>query len=279
MAEQPAGNAGGDGGRTRSGGPVGYEVVEAVAHVTIERPAAHNAMDLEVFDGLRERAAEAAADPGVGAVVVSGGGGVFSSGIDLAVLGSGLADGLDPSLVARLQAAFTAYEDLEVPTVAAIEGHCYGAGAQLALACHLRAVAPSVRFGLLEVRWGLIPDLGATWRLPRLVGLGRATELIVRGRTIGAQEALQLGVAEIALGGGEDGGDPQREAHEVAARLAGGPAAVRRVVRLARENLGRDRVAALDAEARTQVELVAGHDVREALAAHREGRAPTFRGS
>jgi enoyl-CoA hydratase/carnithine racemase len=271
-----------------SGQVVSLEVVDRVAHVRLERPEKRNAMSLEVFDQLTERAAELAELPEVGAVVVAGAGGVFSAGIDLAVLASQAghqpadagersdepAAGLDPAFVARLQAAFTAYEDLEVPTIAAIEGYCFGAGAQLALACHLRAVAADASISIMESRWGLVPDLGATWRLPRLVGPGRATELILSARRLDADEAVAVGFAEL-----RPEGEPFLDAvHTLAAQLAAGPGALRRVPGLVRANLGADRSEALAREAAVQAEVTAGPDVAEAMRAHLERRAPRFVG-
>jgi enoyl-CoA hydratase/carnithine racemase len=253
---------------------VSYEVVDRVAHVTIERPDKRNAMSLEVFAQLAARAAEAAADAEVGAVVVAGRGGVFSSGLDVSVFGTLSEGGVDASFIAGLQDAFTAYEELDVPTIAAIEGYCFGGGIQLAAACHLRAVAPDAQLSVMESRWGLVPDLGGTWRLPRLVGLGRATELTLTARRVGAEEALAIGLAEVAL----PPDDPQDAAHELAARLAAGPGAVRRAPRLLRENLGRDRTAGLAAEQATQLACLAGPDVTEAIMAQLEGRAPRFVG-
>ena len=254
---------------------VSYEVTDRVAHVTIERADKRNAMSLEVFDQLTERAAQVAADADVGAVVVSGRGGTFSSGIDVSVFGNQLEGGVDGEFIGRLQAAFTAYEELDVPTIAAVEGYCFGGGIQLAIACHLRMVAPSAQMSVMEARWGLVPDLGGTHRLPRLVGLGRATELTLTARKVDAEEAIAIGLAELTLP--EDGA--QEAAHEYAARLAAGPGALRRAPRLLRENLGRDRDAALAAEAATQEACIGGPDFREAVSAHLEGRSPTFEGS
>jgi enoyl-CoA hydratase/carnithine racemase len=253
---------------------VSYEVTEGVAHVTIERPDKRNAMSLEVFDQLTERAAQAAGDPVVGAVVVAGRGGTFSSGIDLSVFGDQLHEGVDPAFISRLQAAYTAYEELDLPTLAAIEGYCFGGGIQLAVACHLRAVAPDAELAVLESRWALVPDLGGTWRLPRLIGLGRATELTLTARRVGAEEALAIGLAEVRLGRE----DPLADAHELAARLAAGPGAIRRAPRLLRENLVRPRAAALEAEAAAQVRCIEGPDFTEAITAHLEGRTPRFTG-
>ncbi|MFP4635603.1 MAG: enoyl-CoA hydratase/isomerase family protein [Nitriliruptoraceae bacterium] len=253
---------------------VSYQVVDRVAHITIERPDKRNAMDLEVFAQLAERTGQITEDDEVGAAVVAGRGGTFSAGLDLALFGSQLTEGVEPGFITRLQAAFTAFEELDVPVIAAIEGHCLGGGIQLALACHLRAVAPSARLGVLETSWGLIPDLGGSWRLPQLVGLGRATELVLSAREVTASEARAMGLAELDL---PDQG-AQEAAHDLAARLANGPAAVRRAPRLLRENLGRDRRSALAAEAATQLELMAGADFAEAVGARVEGREPRFEG-
>ncbi|MEX1177571.1 MAG: enoyl-CoA hydratase-related protein [Nitriliruptor sp.] len=259
---------------------VSYEVVDKVAHVTIERPEVRNAMSLEVFDQLTERAAEAAADDGVGAVLVRGRDGVFSSGLDVSVFsaqasGDGAEALTGEGFIARLQRAFTAYEDLDKPTVACIEGYCFGGGIQLAAACHLRAVASDAQLSVLEARWGLVPDLGGSWRLPRLVGLGRATELTVTARRVGAEEALAIGLAEWQL----RGADPVGEAHERTAALAAGPGSVRRAPRLFRENLDRERDDALAAEARTQLACLSGPDFAEAVSASLERRDPRFTGA
>lgn len=251
---------------------VEYEVVDHVAVVTIDRPHKRNAMDLEVFDGLLAAARRAADDADAGAVLVRGAEGTFSSGLDVSVLGSGVP--VDEALIARLQSAFTAFEDIDKPVVAAIEGACFGAGVQLAVACHVRAVAPSASLSVMEVRWALVPDLGGTHRLPRLIGLGRATELTLTGRRVDADEALAMGLAEIRLGD-----EPQAEALELARRLAVGPGAVRRAPRLLRENLGRPREEALRHEARAQLACLAGPDVAEAVRAALAGEQPRFVGA
>lgn len=249
-------------------------IEHGVAVITIARPDRRNAMDLEVFDGLGEAARRVDADDGVGAVVVHGEGGHFSSGIDVGLFGGQAEHGIDLGFVDRLQSSFTAFEECRKPTLAAIEGYCYGAGIQLAAACHLRAVAPSAELSVMEARWGLVPDLGGTYRLPRLVGLGRATELVLTARKVGFQEALDIGLAEVALPEEE----PLDHAVRYAARLAAGPGALRRVPRLLRDNLARPREEALRAEAEAQVACIEGPDFAEAVASRREGRDPEFVG-
>lgn len=258
--------------------PVTYDVVDRVAVVTIDRPEKRNAMSMEVFDGLLEageRAAkESLEDGGVGAVLVRGADGVFSAGIDLATFGEQLADGPSAAFIDHLQSAFTVFEELDVPSVAAIEGYCFGAGVQLAAACHVRLVAPGAQLSVMETRWGLVPDLGGCHRLPRLVGLGRATELALTARRVPADEALAMGLCDLAL----TSDDPQAEAFAYARRLANGPMALRRIPRLMRENLHRDRTTGLAAEAATQLEVMAGHDFTEAVTAGLQGRDPEFTG-
>jgi enoyl-CoA hydratase/carnithine racemase len=262
---------------------VSYEVVDGVAHVTIERPEVRNALSLEVFDQLEERATEAGGDDRVGAVLLRGRDGVFSSGLDTSVFGAQAGGGTDGEgqplsghdFIARLQGAFTAYEELDKPTVACIEGYCFGGGIQLAAACHLRAVAPDAQLSVLEARWALVPDLGGSWRLPRLIGLGRATELTLTARRVDADEALAIGLAEWRLGSE----DPVGDAHERTAKLAAGPGSVRRAPRLLRENWGQDREAALRTEAETQLACLAGPDFVEAVTASLERRDPRFTGS
>ncbi|MBW3619900.1 MAG: enoyl-CoA hydratase/isomerase family protein [Actinobacteria bacterium] len=254
---------------------VSYEVVDRVAVITIERPERRNAMDVDVFGQLRERALQAAGDRDVGAVLVGGRDGVFSSGIDTSVFGGQAEGGITLDFIDRLQSAFTAYEDLDKPTVALVEGHCYGAGFQLAIACHVRLAAPTARMSLMEASWGLVPDLGGTYRLPRLVGLGRATELALTARVVEIDEIVAIGLAERRLGSD----DPRAEALELARRLANGPHALREIPRLMRENAGRDRPAGLQAEALAQVRCIQHPDFAEAVTARFEGRDPRFSGA
>src|SRR5688572_2510076 len=150
---------------------VQFEVgADGVGVVTLNRADKLNAMNHEVFAGLHEAtelAAKAAADGSCRAVLVVGAGRAFSAGLDVSLFAEQAGgDVPDDARISYLQQAFTVFEDLPVPTVAAVRGVALGGGCQLALACNLRIAAPDATFGLLEARWALIPDLGATWRLP-----------------------------------------------------------------------------------------------------------------
>ncbi len=251
------------------------EVVERVAHVVIERPEKRNAMNHAVLTRLHGHAltiAEAAAAGTVGAVVVCGRGEHLSAGLDLNDLAGLAATPVDDIDIAAVQAVFTAFEELDVPVLAAIDGVCIGAGLQLAIACHVRAVTPQASLAVMESRWGLVPDLGASWRLPRLVGLGRATELMLSARRVAAPEALMIGLADVEL----PAGDALAAGHDIALRWAQGPEVLARLPRLVREAIGVGRDHALAAEADLQRRMIAGGDVREALQAAAESRAPDF---
>jgi enoyl-CoA hydratase/carnithine racemase len=255
---------------------VSLEVADRVAHVTIERPEKRNAMSHAVLDRLHDHAraiGELAEAGDVGAVVVGGRDGSFSAGLDLSDLAALPTRSLREEDVARAQAVFTAYEELDVPVLAAIDGVCLGAGLQLAIACHVRGVTERASMAVLEPRWGLVPDLGASWRLPRLVGQGRATELMLSARRVEGAEALSIGLAEVVLEG-----DALTAGHELAVRWAQGPEVLRHLPRLVREAPAGDRSAALSAEARLQLRMLAGGDVQEAVRAALEGREPRFGG-
>jgi enoyl-CoA hydratase/carnithine racemase len=187
------------------------------ADLRLERPDVLNAMDFGVFDGLAAAADKIAAHDEIRVLVVSGEGRSFSSGIDLTAIGG--AAGSLPETIARAQAGFRKIAALPMPTIASVQGHAFGAGLQLALACDLRVVASDAKLGLLEIRYGLIPDLCGSNRLPALIGTGRAKKMIWLGERIDGVEAGRIGLAELVV----DPGDLAPATDELAARLAAAP--------------------------------------------------------
>jgi enoyl-CoA hydratase/carnithine racemase len=255
---------------------VRYQVDGAVATVTLDRPEKLNAMDRRMFAELAAAAARAAADPAVRAVVVTGAGRAFSSGLDVAELAA-MSDPEDAArVVAEIQAAVSAFELLPKPVVAAVNGLAYGGGLQLAAACDLRLAAEGAEFASLEMRWAIVPDLGGTERLPRLVGLGRAKELIFTGRPVGAAEALRIGLVNRVVPQAELAG----EAAELAAGLGAGPTLA---VGLAKQALNaafeRSTAEGMAAARRAQRLTFASADHAEARAAFAERRPPRFGGA
>lgn len=265
---------------TAPGGRVRVDVADdGVATVTLNRADKLNAMDWPLFSDLHAAAATVRDEAVAGrarAVLLIGDGRAFSAGLDVSLFGEQAAgDVPGDDRIAWLQDAFTGFEDLPVPVIAAVRGVALGAGCQLALACHQRLAAPDASFGVLEVRWGIVPDLGGTWRLPRLVGLGRATDLCLSGRTIDAQTALAWGLVDAVL--------PQDRfetaARERVAALAAGPTrALGAIPRLLREGQTAPREDGLAAERRVQAECLESEDFREAALAALERRPPRFSG-
>jgi enoyl-CoA hydratase/carnithine racemase len=174
---------------------VRIEDLGPVRHVIISRVDKRNALSSRDYRELGEAFAEAARTPDVRCVVVRGDGPIFSAGNDVEEL-AGLA--ADPSAVRRARpimlSAVNSLEEMAKPTVAQIHGACIGGAAELALACDLRVMATDAHIALFETRLGLIPDLGGSSRLPAIVGLGRAKEMVMTARQVGADEALRIGL-------------------------------------------------------------------------------------
>lgn len=258
---------------------VRFEVGEdRVGVVSLDRPDKLNAMDRAMFDGLQRaagEAADAAAAGDVRAVLLIGDGRAFSAGLDVSLFGEQVGDVPSDEWIAELQRAFTAYEDLPVPTVAALRGVAIGAGCQLAIAAHLRIAAPDAQIGLLEAKWGLVPDLGGTYRLPRLIGLSRAIDLAMSARTVDAATAHAWGLVDAVL----DAEDFAAGARSYVAALAAGPTvALGAVPALMRASLVGERDAVLAAERRAQVRCLRSEDFSEAVRAAMTREPPAFGG-
>src|SRR5712691_13146458 len=168
----------------------------AVRHVVMNRPEKRNAMNDELIAGLALALDAAARDPDVRCVVVRGEGQMFSAGMDFSAL-QGLSEAPERLREFRtgVLRAWNLCEEMAKPTIAAIHGGCIGGAMELALACDLRVMADDAVIGMPETRIGLIPDVGGSSRLPAIVGLGRAKELIMTGKMIGAEEAHAIGLA------------------------------------------------------------------------------------
>ena len=182
---------------------VRLDIEDAVATVLLNRPEALNAFNSDVWLGLQKAAQSIKENPDVRAVIVTGAGEkAFSAGIDLKMVVSeggprvfsNYRQGFDAMYGMKM--IFTMYEELAVPVVAAINGYCLGAAMEFILCCDMRLAGDTAVFGLPEVQLGVIPDMGSTQRLPRIVGPGIAKELILTGRRIDAAEALRVGLVD-----------------------------------------------------------------------------------
>jgi enoyl-CoA hydratase/carnithine racemase len=254
---------------------VHYEVAGQVATITLDRPEKLNAMDRQLFAELEAAAASAGGDPAVRAVVVTGAGRAFSSGLDVAEFAAMGDPAAAERVVADIQRAISAFELLPKPVVAAVNGLAFGGGLQLALACDLRLAGARAEFASMEMRWAIVPDLGGTERLPRLVGLGRAKELIFTGRPVGAEEAMRIGLVNRVV----PDRDLATEAAELAGGLATGPTLALGLAKQAlNEAFERSTVEGMEAARRAQRRTFASADHAEARAAFAERRPPRFGG-
>lgn len=254
-------------------------VERGVAGVRLNRPEKINALDLAMFDGLRDASERVAADPSVRVVVLSGEGRGFCAGLDLEAIASmesgggtrRLAERSEGSIANLAQQAAYGWTALAVPVIAAVHGVALGGGAQLALAADLRIMAPDARISILEIRWGLVPDMTGTAVLPRLVGLDVAKELAWTGRMVAGEEAVRMGLAT------RTAEDPRAEAMTLAGEIAGrNPHAVRAAKKLL-EQSGRVPLAQqlLD-ESIEMGRLIGSPNQTEAVRAYFEKREPIF---
>jgi enoyl-CoA hydratase/carnithine racemase len=265
------------------------EVDGHVARLHLARPEKLNSFTQEMWVELKAVGDQLCADPGgVRALVVIGDGRAFSSGIDTSVFASDLfaaPEGIDESADATLermlatisefQAAFSWCEHAPFVTIAAIRGYAFGAGLQLAIACDIRVAAEGSKLGLLELKYGILPDLGGTQRLPRLVGYGKAVELTCTTARIDATEALRIGLVEQVVADA----DLESAADALAGTIAAQPPLpVRGVKRAMQASYRLDREAGLRFEAEQQAVCLRSDDMREALAAFLEGRPAVYRG-
>ncbi len=263
-----------------------------VADVRLNRPDKLNALDTDMFVGLVDAGARLATEPSVRAVVLSGEGRSFSAGLDFsgftAMADGGRAtgdgdgeptggDGLrtigatEGRITHLAQQAAHCWSEVPVPVIAAISGHCLGGGLQIALGADIRIVHPEASLSVLEIRWGLSPDMTGTATLPRLVGPDVAKELAWTGRTVSGEEAVRIGLAT------RSSDTPLEDAVALSRDIATkNPHAIRGIKRLV-EQSGRVPLAQQYADEREVIgSLVSSPNQVEAVAAFFEKRDPTF---
>jgi len=274
---------------------VRIDVADGVAHVQLNRPDKMNALDGAMFAAIAEAGESVAADRSVRAVVLSGEGRAFCSGLDFSsfqAMASGPSEdgggregaggnlgaiGDTGGRITHLgqQVALT-WQEVPVPVIAAVHGVALGGGCQIALGADIRIIAPDARMSVLEIKWGLIPDMTGTWMLPRLVGLDVAKELTFTGRMVEGEEAARIGLATRVAD------DPVAAAKELAAEIASkSPDAVRAAKRLLNQSglvpvadqfaAERAEIGALIGSANQVEAVMAGFEKRDAVFRDAEG--------
>jgi enoyl-CoA hydratase/carnithine racemase len=263
---------------------VSVSISAGIADVRLVRADKMNALDAAMFDALVATSGRLAKEKGIRAVVLSGEGRSFCAGLDMGRFasmkekgGDGIAGNETRDLAARThglanfpQQAVWGWRQLPVPVIAAIHGVAFGGGFQLALGADMRFLAPDARMSIMEIKWGLVPDMAGTPILASLVRDDILRELTYTGRIFSAQEALSYGLATRICD------DPRMAALEVAREIAAkSPEAIRAAKRML-NNLAVDPGPALLAESVEQMKLMGGPNQLEAVRANLEKRAPRF---
>ncbi len=251
---------------------------DGVATVTMVRSDKHNALDQPMFEGLMNAAEQLADDASVRAVVLHGEGKSFCSGLDIAsfMAGEGGTDVLLTRDAGRLAnfAQRVAYDWslVPAPVIAAIHGNCFGGGLQIALGADIRIAAPDAKMSVMEIKWGLVPDMGITQTLPRLVPIDVAKELTFSGRIVSGSEGFELGLVT------RTADDPLSAAQALADDIAQkSPDAVRAAKRLYDQTwTSSDAAAALVLETELQSGLIGKPNQIAAVVAGMSGERPVF---
>ncbi|MGB5558581.1 MAG: crotonase/enoyl-CoA hydratase family protein [Paracoccaceae bacterium] len=252
-----------------------------VATLRLNRPEKMNAITLEMFDALPAAAEQLAAKPGLRAAILTGTGDHFCSGLDTSVFQQFVAqkDEMLRLLMTPLpgqkanwfQHPAAALQALPVPVIAAIRGNCFGGGMQFALAADFRIAAPDARFSIMEAKWGLIPDMGITQSLPKLMRADQAKDLIMTARILDAAEALALGLITWI----ED--HPEAAAATYAETLCQRSPDALRAAKSLVEQTWTAAEAGLALEAELQNQIIGHPNQIEAVMANMQKRPPKFR--
>lgn len=257
-----------------------YDVADQIATITLNRPENRNSMTPEVLDGLVNAVSQLRADADVRCVIVTGRGKSFCAGADFKSRANEPKQG-DPFVAPQdrfyaTYAPFLSMLDIDVPTIAAMQGHAIGGGLGLGIVCDMRVANREARYGANFVRLGLHPGMATTYLLPRLMGVPRAVEFLLTGRIVSGAEAAEAGLVNYAVEAESVLGRAQELAREVAAAA---PLAVRWTKHSIYEGLGWDPRSAARREAHVQSRTAETDDAREGISALLGRREPKFQGS
>ncbi len=250
-----------------------------IAIVRLNRPQKHNAIDMAMFEAIIETGARLASDSSVRAVVLTGAGEHFCAGIDVSVFqgegisvaGSGRMDAVDGSPANFFQKAAFAWRELPVPVIAAIQGVAFGGGLQIALGADIRYATADAQLSIMEIKWGLVPDMAISATAHHLMPVDRAKELAYTGRVISGSGAYAMGMITAVKE------DPLAAATELAAQIAArSPQAIRAIKKLFDKSWHPETDESLRLEARLQTSLMGTPNQLEAVHANLQNRKPEF---
>ena len=259
---------------TATQSPVDYQVADRIATITVNRPDKLNALSAETLAGLGEAIDRARDDDSVGGVILTGAGRAFVAGADISQFPT-MSESDAREFALRGQRVFRRFELSPKPTIAAVNGFALGGGCELAMACHVRIAADVAKLGQPEVKLGIIAGYGGTQRLPRLVGKGRALQLLLTGETIDASEAFRIGLVNAVV--------PAAELLPAARKmmgsmLANGPRALALTIETMDRGLDLPLEDGIRLEADNFAACARTEDMREGARAFLEKRPATFTG-
>ena len=268
------------------------EVRDHIATLWLDREEARNAMGSALWHDLPRAAAAVEADPAIRVLVIAGRGSHFTVGLDLKELGASLVNGgtdspealskaaasaISYSAVRAMQDSVTSIAELSVPVIAAVHGYCIGGGVDLISACDIRLCSNDAKFSVREAKVAIVADLGALQRLPKIVNAGHVAELAYTGKDIDAKRALAIGLVNSIHG--QSAGDVLDGAYALAREIAANsPLAVQGTKAVLEANDGRTVSEGLEFVARWNTMYLQSNDLKEAVTAFMEKRAPIFRG-
>lgn len=251
------------------------EKKDKVLILTLNRPEVRNSFSFGMLRALKQRVEELRFDPDVRVVVITGAGDrAFCAGADLKERAT-YTEVMVREFIFTIRNLFTSIENLEKPVIAAVNGAAFGGGTELALACDIRIAADTASLGLTETRLAIIPGAGGTQRLPRLIGRGKAKELIFTGKRVPADEALSIGLVNKVV--------PADQLLDAALAMAGeicqaGPIAIAQAKYAINQGLETDINTGLAIESNAYWICIPTEDRLEGLAAFREKRKPVYKG-
>jgi enoyl-CoA hydratase len=252
------------------------DTADRIATITVNRPDKMNALNDATMIELRRAVDQARDDASVAGIIVTGAGRAFVAGADIAELrAKSPREALE--LARRGQETFLRIETAPKPVVAAVNGFALGGGCELAMACHVRVASEGARFGQPEVKLGVIPGYGGTQRLARLIGRGRALQLLMTGEMIDAAEGYRIGLVNRVVPAGESVVDVARAV--LRSMLVNAPLALAECIAVVNRGVEMPLDESLALEADAFGRLTGSDDAREGTSAFLEKRAPAFRGS
>lgn len=250
------------------------EVADRIATLTINRPDKLNALSAATLAELSHAIDEIRMSESVGGAIITGAGRAFVAGADIREL-SGQSPVMAKARARGGQDVFRRIETCSKPVVAAINGFALGGGCELAMACHIRIASDQAKFGQPEVKLGLCPGYGGTQRLPRLVGKGRALQLLLTGETIDANEALRIGLVNRVVHAAELMNAARETVRQI---IVNGPLAIALCIEATDRGMEMSLEEGMLLEANHFALLAASEDMKEGTTAFLEKRAPSFKG-